>query len=160
MTARGTLSATEWVAAGLDLLRSEGEDALTIQRLCERLDRTKGSFYHHFEDVTAFHEALLDAWEAQLTTAVIEAASSGADIAAFAELLSDAARSIDVRLELSVRSWAIRSERAMQRVRRVDERRLAALQLFPSPSTPRARRTEQLLTRALKSLGRRGGNRG
>ena len=98
--ASGAVSADEWVAAGLELLRREGEDALTIQRLCERLSRTKGSFYHHFEDVTAFHESLLDAWEERLTTAVIGAASGEADPAAFARLLAAAARRIDVRLEL------------------------------------------------------------
>lgn len=173
------VSAQEWVAAGLELLRREGEDALTIQRLCERLGRTKGSFYHHFADVTAFHEALLDAWEERLTNAVIGAASGEADPAAFARVLAAAARRIDVRLELSVRSWALRSELAQRRVQRVDERRLAVLSrtwaaqtsegapdyatveycaflgvllLFQSASTPAARRAEQLLGKALVAL--------
>jgi AcrR family transcriptional regulator len=175
------VSAGEWVAAGLELLRREGEDALTIQRLCERLHRTKGSFYHHFADVTAFHEALLNAWEEQLTTAVIGAASGEADPSAFARLLAAAARRIDVRLELSVRSWALRSEHARQRVRRVDDRRLAvlsriwadpagdhaadyaaleycaflgAIQLFQSPGAAPAQRVEQLLGKALTKLAR------
>jgi AcrR family transcriptional regulator len=175
------VSAGEWVSAGLELLRHEGEDALTIQRLCERLHRTKGSFYHHFADVTAFHEALLNAWEEQLTTAVIGAASGEADPAAFARLLSAAARRIDVRLELSVRSWALRSEHAKERVRRVDDRRLAvlsriwthqageqaadyatleycaflgAIQLFPSPGAAPAQRAERLLGEALTKLAR------
>jgi AcrR family transcriptional regulator len=173
------VSAGEWVAAGLELLRREGEDALTIQRLCERLHRTKGSFYHHFADVTAFHEALLNAWEEQLTTAVIGAASGETDPAAFARLLAAAARRIDVRLELSVRSWALRSEHARQRVRRVDERRLGvlsrtwadhagdhapdyaaleycaflgAIQLFQSPGAAPAQRVERLLGKALTKL--------
>lgn len=105
-------------------------------------------------------------------------------MAGFGRGLASAARRIDVGLELSVRSWALRSEVARDRVRRVDERRLevltrvwaagagdqagdfgaleycaflGAVSLYQSASSPAARRAERLLGQALASLaGRRG----
>ena len=33
-----------------------------IDRLCERLEVTKGSFYWHFTDLSAYRGALIEAW--------------------------------------------------------------------------------------------------
>ena len=53
-----------FLEAGLDLLAEGGVSAVTIAALCDRLGVTKGSFYHRFDDVAAFHAALLSSWEA------------------------------------------------------------------------------------------------
>ena len=56
------LSADDWIQAGFALLAEGGPNALRIDRLCERLEVTKGSFYWHFADMRAYRAALVEAW--------------------------------------------------------------------------------------------------
>jgi AcrR family transcriptional regulator len=56
------LSADDWIQAGFELLAAGGPNALRVDRLCERLGVTKGSFYWHFADLHAYRAALLEAW--------------------------------------------------------------------------------------------------
>ena len=57
------LNVTAWITAGLDLLAEEGISGVKIQRLCERLQVTKGSFYWHFTDLDAFLGAMAKYYE-------------------------------------------------------------------------------------------------
>lgn len=62
---RGTgrrLSVDDWIQAGFALLTDGGPNALRVDRLCERLGVTKGSFYWHFTDLHAYRTTLLEAW--------------------------------------------------------------------------------------------------
>jgi AcrR family transcriptional regulator len=56
------LSAGDWIDAGFAVLAESGPNALRIERLCERLEVTKGSFYWHFTDLSAYRGALIEAW--------------------------------------------------------------------------------------------------
>jgi len=56
------LTADDWIGAGFAVLADSGPNALRIDRLCERLDVTKGSFYWHFTDFSAYRGALIEAW--------------------------------------------------------------------------------------------------
>ena len=63
--ARGSgrrLSADDWVQAGFALLADTGPNSLRVERLCARLNVTKGSFYWHFTDMQAYRDAIADAW--------------------------------------------------------------------------------------------------
>ena len=44
------------------MLAESGPNALRVDRLCERLNVTKGSFYWHFADTSAYRSALSKAW--------------------------------------------------------------------------------------------------
>jgi AcrR family transcriptional regulator len=57
------LGVTDWITAGLELLSEEGIVGVKIQRLCERLGVTKGSFYWHFTDLDAFLGAMAKHYE-------------------------------------------------------------------------------------------------
>lgn len=57
------LNVTDWITAGLELLSQEGISGVKIQRLCERLGVTKGSFYWHFTDLHAFLGAMAKYYE-------------------------------------------------------------------------------------------------
>jgi AcrR family transcriptional regulator len=57
-----TLSADDWIQAGFAVLADSGPNALRIDRVCERLKVTKGSFYWHFTDMQAYRDALVEAW--------------------------------------------------------------------------------------------------
>lgn len=56
------LSADDWIQAGFALLADTGPNTLRIDRLCDRLNVTKGSFYWHFSDIGSYRAALVDAW--------------------------------------------------------------------------------------------------
>jgi AcrR family transcriptional regulator len=56
------LSVNDWVQEGFRVLAEDGVKALTLGHLCSRLGVTKGSFYWHFSDMTAYRTALVDTW--------------------------------------------------------------------------------------------------
>ena len=65
------LSAEDWAATALDLLKAEGVDALRINRLCAELGVTRGSFYWHFADLAGLRSAVAERWRAE-TRSVLE----------------------------------------------------------------------------------------
>lgn len=121
------VSRKDWYVAGLSLLRENGYQMLTIERLCARLEKTKGSFYHHFDSFDVYLEALLSQWEADLTESPIAAASKEPSTARKTARLDDVVVRLDHRLDRAVRAWALHDERARTAMRRVDERRIAYL---------------------------------
>ena len=62
----GNLTADDWVQAGYALLASDGMRALKIERLCEQVGATRGSFYWHFTDMKGYRAALVASWNAFL----------------------------------------------------------------------------------------------
>jgi AcrR family transcriptional regulator len=118
----GRLSADDWIELGFKLLAEEGLAGVKIDRLCSRMGVTKGSFYWHFADLSAYMEALARRWGDVRDSAR----------AAFSELahLEPAERLHQMMevlanpqqwtLERAVREWA-RSDRSVaQRVRTSD----------------------------------------
>lgn len=115
---------THWLEEGLIILRESGEAGLTVERLCVGLDRTKGSFYHHFRDMEAYLDGLLEHWEAKHTSAPILAAAAGIGFAERRRRLDESVLALDMKLDVSVRAWALRDPRARSAVLRVDTRRI------------------------------------
>ena len=61
-TERGRLSRQDWIEAALDVLAERGIEGVRIDRLCERIAMTKGSFYHHFDGREDLLDAVADYW--------------------------------------------------------------------------------------------------
>ncbi|MGR3713270.1 MAG: TetR/AcrR family transcriptional regulator [Shimia sp.] len=59
------LGKEDWLKAGFRALTEAGVAALKAEPMARRLTTTKGSFYWHFADVPAFHDAMLRTWEAR-----------------------------------------------------------------------------------------------
>ncbi len=57
------LGREDWIAAGLEVLASQGWAALRVEPVARRLGVSKGSFYWHFPDRAAWLQAVLDLWE-------------------------------------------------------------------------------------------------
>ncbi|MEO6627462.1 MAG: TetR/AcrR family transcriptional regulator [Aquihabitans sp.] len=72
MPARQRLSREVWAIAGLQALTAGGVAAIAIEPLATTLGTTKGSFYWHFSDREDFVRAVLDLWEQEQTSAVID----------------------------------------------------------------------------------------
>jgi AcrR family transcriptional regulator len=121
-----TLTGDHYLAAGLDLLAEGGVSAVTIAALCERLGVTKGSFYHHFDDVAGYHEALLVRWEAG-TYEAIETARAVTDSHKRLSVLKELGVAAHHEAESAIRAWGRSYEPAAAVVRRVDAAREANL---------------------------------
>jgi AcrR family transcriptional regulator len=109
--------------AGLRLLADERLAGVKIDVLASRLGVTKGSFYWHFESLSAFLEALVEHWCAR-RDAEVEAfpSSSTAEPAArlmyLMERISDPAA---WNLERAIRAWAYSNPRLQSHVGTLDE---------------------------------------
>src|SRR4051794_10269861 len=56
------LSAKDWLDQGLRTLAASGFTALKAEPLAKAMGVSRGSFYWHFTDLSAFHSALLNHW--------------------------------------------------------------------------------------------------
>jgi AcrR family transcriptional regulator len=116
--------------AGLELLATEGAPALTIERLTDQLGVTKGSYYHHFGSAGGFKTALLDYFEVQYTTRLIDAIQqeNAKPRAKLEHLLRLVLADPDsAALEIAVRAWALQDPDVRAAQERVDEARTAYL---------------------------------
>jgi AcrR family transcriptional regulator len=122
---------TEWLEAGLELLAEEGARAVTIERLTGKLGVTKGSYYHHFKGAAGFRTALLEYFEAQFTTRLIDTVEAAPEAEAWPKLnhllklvLADPD---SAKLEIAMRAWALQDAEVRAAQERVDRARTAYL---------------------------------
>src|SRR3954453_10903864 len=111
-SASSRLGLDDWVQAGFAMLAEEGIKALKIDRLCDRLGVTKGSFYWHFQGMPSYRAALIEAW----------GELRDQDRAALEELTDQPPRERLSKMMsslVSVRHWTL--ERAMREWARSDE---------------------------------------
>ena len=120
----------QWIEQGLAALAAGGPDAVRVEVLAKQLGVTKGGFYGYFADRDALLTAMLDTWERESTDEVLERVErEGGDAkrkitrAGLLTFSSDRLLPID----LAVRDWARRDEAVAERLRRVDNRRMALL---------------------------------
>jgi len=117
-----------WIDAGFAILCEHGDQALTIDRLAQRLARTKGSFYHHFGNWEGYAHALLTAWEEEGTHRIIrlteEADSAEAKLQRLSALTTQAREDERTfKLDGAIRAWALRDPIAHAYQARIDTTR-------------------------------------
>lgn len=118
------LTREDWLETGLEILSDSGEKALTLERLCKATSRTKGSFYHHFQDRDEFIEALLEYWRSQYTDRIITAVDRLKDPISQRRELDRLAANADNKLERVIRNWSGVDDRVRQNIKQVDDRRI------------------------------------
>jgi len=122
-------SRRDWIEEGFRILEEEGDAALTVDALCARLGRTKGSFYHHFDGRPGFVDALLKVWERDVTDRLIATGHGPGSVEDRLRAVNRQASELrNARLERAIRGWASREALARTAQDRVDRRRLAFLQ--------------------------------
>jgi AcrR family transcriptional regulator len=122
-----------WIEEGLQALATGGPGAVRVEALAQALGVTKGGFYGYFADRSALLEEMLDAWERKATDEAIERVQrKGGDVRTRlrrAGVLTFSAELLPI--DLAIREWARHDEAVAERLRRVDNRRMAYLrQLF------------------------------
>lgn len=124
------LDVKAWVDAALAELAIHGIDGVRIEVLAKRLDVTKGSFYWHFKDRDALLVGMLDQWRRGATVALIERldrkpVSARERLSHLLRIPIKGERSaFAADVELSMRLWGRRDQRAKRALEEVDELRL------------------------------------
>jgi AcrR family transcriptional regulator len=124
----GPLDAAAWVAAALDVLATDGIDAVRVEPLAKALSVTKGSFYWHFSDRRALIDAMLLQWADGRIAAIREQAPGDGDPSAalrrLADLYTRRSNARGLAIELAIRALARNHETAARAVQTVDVERL------------------------------------
>lgn len=124
------LDIAAWTDAALLLLAEQGIDGVRVELLAKRLNVTKGSFYWHFKDRDALYQAMLEHWRRKATLELIERLDRGeaSPEERFRRLmrlpLTSRASPVAANVELAVRMWSRRDQRAELALAEVDELRL------------------------------------
>jgi len=108
----------------MELLARRGPEALTLERLSEATGKTRGSFYHHFEDHQAFLSALAARWRETGTEAPIAEADAAHRSGKRRETLARRTVEVDHALERGLRRLAASEPVIAKAVAEVDERRI------------------------------------
>ena len=117
------LTVEDYYRAAFDILGESGSEALTINALCERLQVTKGSFYHHFGALPGFVDALLLFWESEHSERLIAISKAQPDPTLRIATLVDMALSLPHACEAAIRAWARSNPEVNTVTVRVDRRR-------------------------------------
>jgi AcrR family transcriptional regulator len=118
-----------WIEAGLEALAAGGPRAVRVEALAQALGVTKGGFYGHFADRNALLAEMLDTWEREAIDETIETVQrKGGDVRK--RLRRAGALTFSPELlpvDLAVRDWSRYDTAVAERLRRVDNRRMAYL---------------------------------
>lgn len=120
-------SAQYWIDVAAKALSEHGPDELTIDALCRKIRKTKGSFYAHFENHDAFLAALVTYWRESNTQAVTRVVAEGASPRDRLALLNHVAVRLDAKFDQGMRRLADRNHLVSDAVAKVDEMRIAYL---------------------------------
>lgn len=126
-------SRERWLHEGLELLAESGIGGVTIESLSARLGLSKGSFYHHFDGMPGYRQALLEYFEERENQDFIDRANAAPEPAGeprLRHILADvmAAEGGRPHLENAVRSWASSDPVAREYLDRIDPARVDFLQ--------------------------------
>lgn len=117
------LTAEDYYREALAVLGEHGSEGMTIAVLCERLDVTKGSFYHHFGGLPGFVEGLLAYWEREHSDRLIAISKAQPDPSLRIATLTDMGVHLPHASESAIRSWGRSNPEVAEVVARVDKRR-------------------------------------
>jgi len=117
------LRSEDYYREAFAILGESGSESMTIALLCERLDVTKGSFYHHFAGMPGFTESLLLFWESEHSERLIAMSRAQPDPALRITGLIDIGVGLPHGPEAAIRAWGRSNPEVAEVVARVDKRR-------------------------------------
>lgn len=123
------LTIDDWLQAGYAILAEEGLKTLKIDRLCARLNVTKGSFYWHFDGMPSYRAALVQGWRdlRDEDRSQIEAVGDLPPRERLAQMMASLVSPRHWTLERAMREWARTDETVAESVRSADRQVLAAV---------------------------------
>lgn len=125
MSRLGTgLTRNDWLDEGQALLRDNGIDGVSIRTLTVALGVSKGSFYHHFQDLDDYLDALADYFSNEQMIAYFEQAQRQATddpLTRMTELAKIVLKNDGRKLMVAMRAWAKSNRAAAVSVRKLDK---------------------------------------
>jgi len=118
----------DWLALGLAALAEQGPAGLTIEALCRRAGKTKGSFYAHFPAIEAYLAALAGHWRETFTHRLMQEADKGGAAQDRLIALDRMALALDPRIEQGMRRLAQLDAGVAATCAEVDRERIAYLE--------------------------------
>lgn len=115
----------DFFRAGLSLLEEQGSNSVTAVAVCERLEVTRGSFYHHFSNFDDYLVALLDYWSEFFTSSRRGLLEKEVDLGPRSDVFIELGGALPHNLENAMRAWATTNPIVREAVRRVDSTRLS-----------------------------------
>lgn len=109
---------------GLQVLSTKGYGSLRLEYLCEQLSVTRGSFYHHFEDMNEYVDKLMEHWEAGLNAIMDNVAKTDVAPLERLNLLQNKVFDISAKEEVVIRAWATFNPTVTKYIRRIDRKRI------------------------------------
>lgn len=122
------IAAVQYFGAAMTILARDGAAGLKIGPLCRALGVTSGSFYHHFGSWAGFVRSLLQNWEAEQTSRVVEMARATVDPVERMEVLKRLTVELPHDSEAAIRAWAAMDPEVGRSQRRVDAQRRVAVE--------------------------------
>jgi AcrR family transcriptional regulator len=122
-----------WLTAALEQLREHGSGGLAIDKIARRLGVTRGSFYHHFDNLEAFIEELPTHWMYRFAPTPFEVIVEWEPTVEgwVRKLVCDYIPNMGrMRYDAAMRAWAETDEAALRAVCEVDGARLEMLRRF------------------------------
>lgn len=149
------LSREKWLDHALAQLAADGFTSLKADTLAKSLGVSRGSFYWHFEDLAAFHEAVLHHWLQVSVLGIVEQVEAeGSAPADRLRTLVEVAAAGNRELERAVRAWSLADAAVKATVELVDAQRIAYLtQLLKEMKVPKREQGPRALQLYLTSLG-------
>jgi AcrR family transcriptional regulator len=121
----------DWLRIAKHALIEGGIERVSIEPLAKRMNVSIGSFYHHFKNRQALHDALLAHWEVTNSVPLFDAVrAAGPDPMSQLEAIFDiwvSETAYDPLYDLAVRAWAHVSAEVSSTLRTVDARRTELL---------------------------------
>ncbi|MED4785253.1 TetR/AcrR family transcriptional regulator [Brevibacillus choshinensis] len=110
----------DWIKAGLQTLAETGIDGVRVEALARRMNISKGSFYHHFQDRQDLLDSMIDYWEEHATERIINAHSVDSTL----EQLLSFVFATEKKAEAAMYSWAKQNPVLSQRIATIEKRRI------------------------------------
>lgn len=125
---------SDWLALGLAALAELGPSGLTIEALCRRAGKTKGSFYAHFPAIEAYLSALAGHWRETYTRRLMQEADRDEPAQHRLIALDRMALSLDFRVEQGMRRLAQLDPGVAATCAEVDRERIGYLETLHGES--------------------------
>lgn len=111
----------DWIRTALKVLHKEGHQEITPARLARRLEVTRGSFYHHFNSVDDFTDAIVERWETQgIEAGFRDATLKGQTPLGQLKHMTEFIWTRSFHLELAMRAWGLANPRVAGHLARID----------------------------------------
>ncbi len=139
------LNKVAWFEQGFNILKTFGAADLTIENLTNKLNKTKGSFYHHFKNRDDYFEKLLGFWEKKQSFDIEEIRKQEKSFKGInSTLLKLSKENMDPDIEVAIRAWALRDPLARSFQERIDNQRLGFLRAMFSLMTDDPEQVEMI----------------